>query len=312
MPKVKQQGLKEEQRQIFIRELAKIGQTTWRQNWCSNMALPDRLDVNDRESVVRFLLLRALLNQQGDTMKVRELVQELFARFGNALLHDLPTVEQQFDCVLKAFFHIGGERGSKLYRVGTLGGIKPLTLFLHRFAAFTLFIKWLNGSLYESVRAKLTESVNALWAFLRNNPILDGGWVGNDPKACRMLVNWLVWLFAKVWQDLPLDLSQTLMVVDGHVGKVFCRTGLLDTVVLYKKGSSIIHATKMRDAIEALVRTMESIEPFFVDEGAFHVAMNWCQDIAPRCPDCPLQSMCLAGQGSTLHLQWTAYQKWQT
>lgn len=311
MPKVKQQSLEDKQKQTLIRDLARIGQTTWHQNWRSNMALPDRLDVNDRESTVRFLLLRALLNQQGDTMKVREFVRELFAEFGDALLHDLPAVEQQFERVLKVFFHIGGERGSKLYRVGSLGGIKPLSLFLYRFAAFSLFIKRLDGSLYKLVRAKLKESVNALVAFLRDDPILDSGWVGNDPKACRMLVNWLVWLFAEVWRDLPLDLSQTLMVVDGHVGKVFCRTGLLD-VVSYKEGSSIINAKEMRNAIEALVRTMEGVEPFFVDEGAFHIAMNWCQDIAPCCSNCPLQSMCLAGQGSTSHLRWTAYREWQT
>ncbi len=45
------------------------------------MALPNGLSLDDRESVVRYLLLRALLNQQGDTGKVRALVRELYAFF---------------------------------------------------------------------------------------------------------------------------------------------------------------------------------------------------------------------------------------
>lgn len=44
------------------------------------MALPDELPLNDHESVVRYLLLRALLNQQGVTEKVREFARSLFAK----------------------------------------------------------------------------------------------------------------------------------------------------------------------------------------------------------------------------------------
>jgi len=37
-----------------------------------------------------------------------------------------------------------GEKGSLLYRVGALGGIKPISLFSYRFKAYEGFIRWLN------------------------------------------------------------------------------------------------------------------------------------------------------------------------
>ncbi len=209
------------------------------------MALPNGLSLDDRESVMRYLLLRALLNQQGDTSKVRALVKELYGVFQEALLFDPLQVEQRFGDVLAVFRRVGGPRGAGIYHVGALGGLKPLSLFLYRFAAFMIFICSCD-SLYGLVRNKLNVGVRALWEFLRDDPILDGGWVGNDPKAARMLTNWLVWLFGHVWRELRVDLSATLMIVDGHVGKVFCRTGALDTVRYEQRRPCIILAKEMR------------------------------------------------------------------
>ncbi len=194
---------------------------------------------------MRYLLLRVLLNQQGDTGKVRELVTELFATFQEELLYAPSQVEQRFAEVLSVFKRVGGPRGSGIYRVGALGGIKPLSLFLYRFAAFSIFVRSAGG-IYGLVRSKLSGGVSKLLAFFRTDPILDGGWVGNDPKAARMLTNWLVWLFGHVWRELRVDLSATLMIVDGHVGKVFCRTGALDTVRYEQRRPCIILAKEMR------------------------------------------------------------------
>lgn len=44
------------------------------------------------------------------------------------------------------------------------------------------------------------------------------------------------------------------MVVDGHVGKVFCRTGAVKTVVYESKSPFIIMAKDMRSSIEVLVK----------------------------------------------------------
>lgn len=165
---------------------------------------------------------------------------------------------------------------------------------MYRFAAFSIFVHSVEDSLYELVNGKLNVSVRALWKFLRDDPILDSGWVDNDPKAARMLTNWIVWLCSCVWNDLAVDLSETLMIVDGHVGEVFCRTGAVETVVYEGSHPCIILAKDMRGDIELLVRSTPRAVPMFVDEGAFQVAMNWCFDQNPNCSQCPLNALCLA------------------
>jgi hypothetical protein len=71
----------------------------------------------------------------------------------------------------------------------------------------------------------------------------------------------------------------------------------------------IIKAKDMRGDIEARVASVPGIFPMFVDEGAFRVALRWCFDRNPDCLHCPLQKLCLAGQGSDEHRRWTAYQQ---
>jgi len=308
MPKVKQRSLPSNERIRLIQSLNELGLKVWHQNWRKNMALPKSLPISERESVVRFLLLRALLNQQGDTEKVKKLVQELFSEFGKDLLHNPIMVERQFDRALKVFYRIGGKRGAEVYRIGALGGIKPLSLFLYRFAAFAFFLHCCNESLYGIAKSKLANGgVHTLWTFFRDDPILDGGWVGNDPKAARMLTNWLVWLFTEVWREVEVNLMETVMVVDGHVGKVFCRTGALEEIAYEAKRPFIIVAKDIRNPIEQLVKATPKAIPAFVDEAAFHVARSWCYDTDPKCNECPLHSLCLAGRGSSEHLRWTAY-----
>jgi endonuclease III len=311
MPKIKQETLDAQQREQLLQKLEKIGKRYWEKHWKESMALPEGLSIEDKESVLRYLLLRVLLNQQGDTDKVKELARELFNTFKETLLYNPPKVEQQFESVLEVFHKVGGRRGSEIYRVGALGGIKPLSLFLYRLFAFNIFICTIS-SFYSLVKDKINIGVGALWEFLRDDPILDGGWVGNDPKAARMLTNWFVWLFSEVWNELTMDLSETMMIVDGQVGKIFCRTGTLETVYYEKKRPYIILAKDMRKDIESIVKTTPRVAPMLVDEGAFQVAKNWCSDIQPNCHDCQLSSLCLAGQGSKKHLRWTAYKKFET
>ncbi len=309
MPKVTQKGLSDDEIVQFLQRLQDIGQDFWQQNWRESMALPEDLPFQDHEAVTRFLLLRALLNQQGDTSKVRELVRALFDAFGQQLLDEPLKVTRQFREMLTVFYQVGGEKGAKIYHVGALGGIKPLSLFLYRFAAFAFFVSSLHQHLCEIVKDKLQQGVHNLWAFFRDDPILNGGWVGNDPKAVRMLTNWLVWLFGAVWQKVVVNLEETLMVVDGHVGKVFCRAGAVKTVVHESKRPFIIVAKDMRNEIEALVKGTPQAIPMFVDEGAFAIAMRWCFETKPNCSECPIQKVCLAGCGSTEHLRWSAYRR---
>lgn len=309
MPRVIQKGLSDDELVQFLQRLQSIGQDFWQRNWRESMALPEDLPLHDHEAITRFLLLRTLLNQQGDTGKVRELVRALFAAFKRQLLDEPLKVVSQFYEVLAVFYRVGGEKGAKIYRVGALGGIKPLSLFLYRFAAFAFFISGLDRLLYEIVEDKLQQGVHNLWAFFRDDPILNGGWVGNDPKAVRMLTNWLIWLFGAIWRKVDVNLEDTLMVVDGHVDKVFCRAGAVKTVVYEPQRPFIIVAKDIRSGIETLVKGAPQAIPMFVDEGAFTIAMNWCFETQPNCAECPIRTACLAGRGSDEHLRWSAYRQ---
>lgn len=92
------------------------------------------------------------------------------------------------------------------------------------------------------------------------------------------------------------------MIVDGHVGKIFCRTGLIENVLYEKKRPYIIQASKMRQQIESIVKVTKRI-PFYVDNGAFYLFEDgYCTDLEPNCNKCPINKICKK------YVKWTAYQ----
>ena len=57
-----------------------------------------------------------------------------------------------------------------------------------------------------------------------------------------MFVDWVVFFFSEIWDIGVCRLEDTLMIVDGHVGKVFCRTGLfifLKTVFVWRRVQTV-------------------------------------------------------------------------
>ncbi|MHA1580482.1 MAG: hypothetical protein ACTSUQ_12770, partial [Candidatus Freyarchaeota archaeon] len=197
--------------------------------------------------------------------------------------------------LFKVFKEVAGDKGSLLYRVGALGGIKPISLFTYRFKAYEGFIRWLeenNLNITDVILEHLKEKPAGLLEFLNTHPVLEAGWVGNDPKACRMFVNWVVFLFNKIWKAKVAKMEETLMIVDGHVGKVFCRTGLLGEVLYEKRRPYIIQASRMRPRIEEIVSSSGRI-PFYVDNGAFYLFEDsYCTELDPRCEGCPIGKIC--------------------
>ncbi|MEM0203047.1 MAG: hypothetical protein QXO16_05185 [Archaeoglobaceae archaeon] len=100
-------------------------------------------------------------------------------------------------------------------------------------------------------------------------------------------------------------MENTLMIVDGHVAKVFCRSGLLEEVFYEKNRPYIIQASKMRRDIERLVSKFNRI-PFHVDNGAFYLFEDrFCTDLDPNCDFCPINGLCKK------YRKWTAYQIWR-
>lgn len=276
------------------------------------MAIPSGLnplstEKEEQEKVLRYLLLRVLINQQAKFEKVREMSIRISYEFTDTLLSEPFKISESE--LFKVFKDVAGEKGAALYRVGALGGIKPISLFAYRFKAYEGFIRWLNeySSDLTSLIVEHLKKGNpiGLFRFLNMHPVLEAGWVGNDPKACRMFVNWVVFLLNEVWKRKVTKMEETLMIVDGHVGKVFCRTGLLGEV-LYDKGRPyIIQASKMRPWVESIVAE-SGLTPFYVDNGAFYLFEDgYCTDIHPNCGECPISEICRR------YVMWTAYQKWE-
>lgn len=116
-----------------------------------------------------------------------------------------------------------------------------------------------------------------------------------------MYVNWILFLLNEILGFRRVKIEKSLMIVDGHVGKVFCRTGLIDEVLYEKQRPYIIQASKMRPKIEETVSKFNFI-PFYVDNGAFYLfEEGYCADLDPKCDVCPVGRFCKR------YIKWTAY-----
>jgi|YelNatPaOPRAMG01_1025707.scaffolds.fasta_scaffold33576_2 endonuclease III len=312
MSKETQISLSDKEKNKLLIILEKQGKTKWFKRWKEHMAFPNNINPlsterNEQEKALRYLLLRVLINQQARFEKVREMSLKISEEFTDVLLFEPYKVPESE--LFKVFKNVAGEKGSLLYKVGKLGGIKPISLFTYRFKAYEGFIKWLNETNQTFfdliVNQLLNKNAFALFEFLNTHPILEAGWVGNDPKACRMFVNWVIFLFNEIWKQEVSKTEDTLMIVDGHVGKVFCRTGLLGEVLYEKNRPYIIQASKMRLWIEEIVSNSRRV-PFYVDNGAFYLFEDgFCTDLSPNCKSCPINKLCKK------YIKWTAYQKWE-
>jgi endonuclease III len=310
MAKETQGSLSVTERNSLLRTLETLGRETWFQQWKEHMAVPRSLnphtkDKSEQEKILRYLLMRVLINQQASFEKVRQLSQRIAETYGDTLIYEPYNISEVN--LFETFRESAGRKGSELYKVGALGGIKPLSLFAYRIKAYEGFVRQLEVEKKEFLDLALDQLKNnsgySLFKFLSEHPVLECGWVGNDPKACRMLVDWIIFLCREIWGYELVRIEDTLMIVDGHVGKVFCRTGLLSEVLYENTRPYIIQASKMRSQIENMVRSSGAI-PFYVDNGAFYLFEDgFCLDVGPRCEECPISKTCKK------YIKWTAYQK---
>lgn len=311
MAKETQKTLNNREKELLFKELERQGTQKWKERWTTHMALPEGVDsyTNDlklREKILRYLLLRILINQQAKFEKVREISKSLAKKFNEKLITEPYHISEEE--LFKIFHEIAGEKGSELYKVGFLGGIKPISLFSYRFKTFEGFVRWLEQNrlnLFNLIREVLQkEGVKGLFNYLNQHFILGAGWVGNDPKACRMYANWAWFLFEEIWKvDKGISAKDTLMIVDGHVAKIFCRSGLISTVPYEEKRPYIIQASKIRGEIENIVKQF-GFAPFYIDNGAFYLFEDgFCLDINPHCKECPINELCKK------YIKWTAYKK---
>ena len=145
------------------------------------MAIPSNLDVlskdkSEQEKILRYLLLRVLINQQARFEKVREISIRISEEFTDVLLSEPYKISESE--LFKVFKDVAGEKGPSLYRVGALGGIKPIS-FSYRFKAYEGFIRWLNENklkFVDVVMRQLQENKPiGLFNFLNTHSVLESG-----------------------------------------------------------------------------------------------------------------------------------------
>ena len=233
--------------------------------------LPKEL-VSDREKLTRFLLLVAFLDQQAESPTARSTAVKIYVVFGDDLFYKPKDTLIRLDKLvpLKSGYKISPAIGRVLPRFGW---------FVLRVGGFLVYEMMLNKTRLSEKLGQCktpTEAIN----FLHSNPIVESIL---RHKAVRMYISWIG------HPDLGIDVSDGtwdrssfLMPVDGHVGKVFSRTGMVSQIIHErKKGKSprwnIISASQMRPLIQEVVSSYGK-DSIMVDHGAFQVGYNCCPD----------------------------------
>jgi len=244
--------------------------------------------VSDREKLTRFLLLAAFLDQQAESPSARRTAIHIYKIFGDDLFFKPQNCLVEIDKLvsLKDEYKVSPAIGRVLPRFGWF------VLRVGGFLTYEMMLKkaWLSEKLGQCVTP--TKALE----FLHSNPLVES--IMRE-KAARMYVSWIG------HSDLGIDISNGKwdkslfeMPVDGHVGKIFSRAGLVSEVIHEgKKGSgsrwNIIIASKMRPSIQEATNKY-SRDCIMVDHGAFQIGFNCCPDNLEgmSCDSCPRASFC--------------------
>jgi len=273
----------------MIRVLERVGRILEPVDMKSTIAgLPDEV-VGNKEKISRFLLLTAILDQQAESPTARKTAVQIRQIFRDDLFYAPGTVMLNFQKLvpLEDEYKISPAIGRVLPKFGWI---------VLRVGAFLMYeIALSNTKLSEELRR--CERPREALDFLYSSPILES--VLRE-KAVKMYISWIG------HPDLGIDLSHGRwrkadfeMPVDGHVGKIFSRTGMIREIIHEaKKGKNarwnIISASDMRPSIQAVVNQY-SDDCIMVDHGAFRLGINCCPDNLEgmACDSCPRTATCM-------------------
>jgi len=244
--------------------------------------------VVDKEKLTRFLLLTAFLDQQAESPSARRTAIHIYRIFGDDLFFRPQNCLIQIDKLvsLKDEYKVSPAIGRVLPKFGW---------FVLRVGGFLTYEMMLNKTNLLEKIGQCTTPSKAI-EFLHSNPLVESIFRG---KAARMYISWIG------HSDLGIDVSNGKwdkslfeMPVDGHVGKIFSRAGLVSEVIHEgKKGSgsrwNIIVASNMRPLIQE-VTNKYSRDCIMVDHGAFQIGINCCPDNLEgiACDSCPRANFC--------------------
>jgi hypothetical protein len=242
--------------------------------------------VSNKEFLVRYLLLAAVLDQQADSESARRTVREIYSNYGIDFFLNpekyLPHVNEVVELALKTY-----EPKVRVLRMKKVG-ITLLRVGGYMVSVHNLSLRY--GSLLDYYRL-----------FKNPRELLEKGILGETmlngllyEKASRLYVGWITHplLPVRIYGE-GVEKSKVPMVVDGHVAKVMARAGLLSEVSVENTKNMIIKAEKERFKIEMeVIKAKPSGDPFLVDYGAFSIGIKYCREKEPECHKCPLNTIC--------------------
>jgi endonuclease III len=242
--------------------------------------------ISNKEFLVRYLLLAAILDQQADSESARRTVREIYSNYGvdfflNPEKH-LPHANEVVELALKTYKPKGRvlrmkKAGIILLRVGGyMVSVHNLSL---RYGSLLDYY-----GLFKNPRELLEKGI--LRETMLNGLLYE--------KASRLYVGWITHplLPVRVYGE-GVEKSKLPMVVDGHVAKVMARAGLLSQVSVEDIKNMIIQAEKERLKIEReVIKAKPSGDPFLVDYGAFYIGIKYCHEEKPECHKCLINTIC--------------------
>jgi endonuclease III len=242
--------------------------------------------LSDKEFLLRYLLLAAILDQQAESDTARQALKRIVQVYGADFFMNPQKYFDKIREVLDTVLNVYKPR-ARVIRMKSEG------VALLRVGGFLLTVH--NISLkFEGLYQYFTK-------FKSPSTLLENGILSNPllsallfEKAARLYVGWITHpqLFIKLYGE-NIQKSSIPMPVDGHVAKVFTRTGFLTTVNTENENTKIIEAEKERERIEKEVKALKpDADTFAIDYGAFLIGIKHCNDANPKCYECPLNKIC--------------------
>jgi len=273
------------QKQLLLQQLEAHGQSQMQVEWQHMLQRLLPSDSHNGEFLARYLLLTAVLDQQADSISARETVTNLYHTYGSTFFLSPQNYLNQMHNLIRFT--------KSFYKPKTpVLGIRNEGITLLRIGGYLLSLLNISQA-YSSLLNFLSQSSSPI-QLLRH--ILADDLLGGllYDRAARLYTGWishptLVNLSKGKWH-----VSTIPMVVNGHVCKVFSRSGFLNSVSVENFESMIIEPEYMRDQIDNQVKSVYQVgDHFMIDYGAFHIGINFCGEASPSCDNCPIQNICL-------------------
>jgi len=267
--------------------------------------------VENREYITRFLLLTAILDQQAKSPSARRTARFIYEKFGESLFNAPQEVMLNFESLtpLKNIYKTQ-VAFTAIPRFGfvtlRVGGFLIYEMKLNREGR--MLCRELSNCESPKEACEYLYSSELLKSILREKALrMYSSWVGHPDLGIDISEGW--------WNRLDFP-----MIVNGHVGRVFSRTGIVREVLREYRRPDIIEAKNMRSSIEKIV-TSKGYDCVMVDYGAFTIGFNCCTNRSEdaACSECPrrffceikdeigCEGRCILSDYCKKNLRWRAY-----